>query len=151
MAGRSNSSKPFVPYASSSNCQPETAPRIVTPCGEVSSGGVGPAALIASSEAAAAERPEPLTATTLPPPGGAKHIDGCERGDRHGGRRHPVHGIDGAAPALMEVSQLRVLSVCREIEPTVFRVEVKPARASFCNPFRRGAICMDLASAVEIN
>ena len=27
--------------------------------------------LIASSEAAAADRPEPLTATTLPPPGGA--------------------------------------------------------------------------------
>ncbi len=33
----------------------------------------------------------------------------------------------------------------------MFAEEVKPARASFCNPFRHGAICMDLASTVEIN
>ena len=36
---------------------------------------------------------------------GAQHLDRGQRGDRHGGRRHPVHGIDGAASALMEVSQ----------------------------------------------
>ena len=36
---------------------------------------------------------------------GAQHFDRGQRGDRHGGRRHPVHGIDGAASALMEVSQ----------------------------------------------
>ena len=36
---------------------------------------------------------------------GAQHFDRGQRGDRHGGRRHPVHGIDGAASALMEISQ----------------------------------------------
>ena len=71
MAGLSNSSKPLVPQASSSNRQPDTAPGMVTVCGETASGGVAPATPIASSEAAAADRPEPLTATTLSPPAGA--------------------------------------------------------------------------------
>src|SRR6202042_1572313 len=39
--------------------------------GETLSGGTGPSPLIASSETAAPDRPEPLTATTLPPPAGA--------------------------------------------------------------------------------
>ena len=42
---------------------------MVTPCGDVSSGGAEPAVRIASSEAAPADLPEPLTATTLPPGG----------------------------------------------------------------------------------
>jgi hypothetical protein len=33
----------------------------------------------------------------------------------------------------------------------VFLLGFKPARAPFCNPFLGGAICMDLASTVEIN
>jgi hypothetical protein len=44
----------------------------------------------------------------------AQHFDRGQRGDRHGGRRHPVHGIDGAASVLMEVPQWRVLSGRRD-------------------------------------
>ena len=50
---------------------------------------------------------------------GAQHLDRGQRGDRHGGRRHSVHGIDRAASALMEVSQGPVLFGCRRIEPTM--------------------------------
>ena len=80
---------------------------------------------------------------------GAQHIDRGQRGDRHGGRRHSIHGIDGAASALVEVSQFPRPFRCRRFEPTMFSVQVKPVRASFCNPSLHVAICMDLASRVE--
>ena len=71
MAGCSTWSSPIVPCAPSSASHAETAPGMVTVCGEVFSSASMPRSSNQSMLAAAQARPEPFNATTLSVPPGA--------------------------------------------------------------------------------
>ncbi len=69
MAGRSSSSRGFVPWSALSFTQASTQPGTVTAWGEVGAGAVRPRSAKSSAVAAAGARPDPFSATGRPPRG----------------------------------------------------------------------------------